>query len=201
MARENRSWGYDRIVGALTNVGYRISDQTVGTILKRRSIPPAPERTMTVTWRECIRMHMDVLGASDFFNSAMWSGFGLLISALLCCIHFGRQPVNIVGRIWHQWRHKVHARVLRALPLCAQGQRGVSWIMTCTRSGARRYDTGLQCIMPPTCPSEAERQCLTPALNTAVRLSAARSKQIRDGPRHRRHQRHIFFKDDLRRAA
>jgi putative transposase len=33
MARENRSWGYDRIVGALLNLGYRISDQTVGNIL------------------------------------------------------------------------------------------------------------------------------------------------------------------------
>ena len=30
MAGENRAWGYDRIVGALTNLGYRISDQTVG---------------------------------------------------------------------------------------------------------------------------------------------------------------------------
>jgi putative transposase len=42
MARENRSWGYDRIVGALANLGYRISDQTVGNILKRHGIPPAP---------------------------------------------------------------------------------------------------------------------------------------------------------------
>src|SRR5215510_6770173 len=42
MARENRSWGYDRIGGALTNLGYRISDQTVSNILKRHSIPPAP---------------------------------------------------------------------------------------------------------------------------------------------------------------
>ena len=29
MARENRSWGYDRIVGALANLGYTIGDQTV----------------------------------------------------------------------------------------------------------------------------------------------------------------------------
>ena len=35
MARENRSWGYDRIVGALHNLGYTVSDQTVGNILKR----------------------------------------------------------------------------------------------------------------------------------------------------------------------
>src|SRR5262245_49476922 len=32
MARENRAWGYDRIVGALANLGYMISDQTVGNI-------------------------------------------------------------------------------------------------------------------------------------------------------------------------
>src|SRR5215831_20796931 len=35
MARENRSWGYDRIVGALANLGFTTSDQTVGNILKR----------------------------------------------------------------------------------------------------------------------------------------------------------------------
>jgi len=188
-------------VGALTNLGYRISAQTVGNILKRHSIPPAPERKTTVTWREFIRMHMDVLGATDFFNSEMWSGFGLLISALLCFIHFGRQPVNIVGRSPQQRRHKVSSRVLRALHICAQGQRWVYWITTCTRSGAIRCDTGLQCIMLPTCTPDAERQCLTPDMSTAVCLSAARSKQIRDGPMQRRQQRNIFLKDDLRRAA
>ena len=39
MAQENRSWGYDRIVGALANLGYTISDQTVGNILKRHGLP------------------------------------------------------------------------------------------------------------------------------------------------------------------
>jgi hypothetical protein len=29
MARENRSWGYDRIQGSLNHLGYTISDQTV----------------------------------------------------------------------------------------------------------------------------------------------------------------------------
>ena len=28
LARENRRWGYDRIVGALADLGYQISDQT-----------------------------------------------------------------------------------------------------------------------------------------------------------------------------
>ena len=68
MARENRSWGYDRIVGALANLGYRISDQTVGNILKRHGIPPAPVAQETMTWKEFIRIHMAVLGATDFFT-------------------------------------------------------------------------------------------------------------------------------------
>ena len=35
MARENSSWGYDRIAGALANLGHEISDQTVGNVLRR----------------------------------------------------------------------------------------------------------------------------------------------------------------------
>src|SRR6187399_3273926 len=31
LARSNAGWGYDRIVGALANLGHSISDQTVGT--------------------------------------------------------------------------------------------------------------------------------------------------------------------------
>jgi len=43
MASENRDWGYDRIVGALANLGYEISAQTVGNVLRRHALPPAPE--------------------------------------------------------------------------------------------------------------------------------------------------------------
>jgi transposase len=78
MAQENRSWGYDRIVGALANLGYTISDQTVGNILKRHGLPPAPERTTTTTWKEFIRTHMDVLVATDFFTAEVWTLGGLV---------------------------------------------------------------------------------------------------------------------------
>jgi transposase len=51
MAQENRSWGYDRIVGALANLGLTVSNQTVGNVLKRHGIAPAPERkTTTHIW-------------------------------------------------------------------------------------------------------------------------------------------------------
>ena len=69
IARENRTWGYDRIQGALKHLGYTISDQTVGNILKRHGIPSSPERKKTTTWKEFIRTHMDVLVATDFFTT------------------------------------------------------------------------------------------------------------------------------------
>jgi putative transposase len=40
MAEENRSWGYDRVVGALANLGHEVSDQTVGNVLRRHGLPP-----------------------------------------------------------------------------------------------------------------------------------------------------------------
>jgi transposase len=45
MARENIGWGYDRIVGALANLGHRLSDETVRNILRRHGIAPAPKRS------------------------------------------------------------------------------------------------------------------------------------------------------------
>jgi putative transposase len=36
MAKGKPGWGYDRIVGAMANLGHRLSDQTVGNILRRQ---------------------------------------------------------------------------------------------------------------------------------------------------------------------
>jgi putative transposase len=97
MAQENRSWGYDRIAGALKHLGYSISAQTVGNILKRHSIPPAPQRKKTTTWREFIRTHMDVLVAADFFTAEVWTTVGLVTYYVLFFIHLGSRKVHIAG--------------------------------------------------------------------------------------------------------
>jgi transposase len=98
MAQENRSWGYDRIVEALTNLGYTISDQTVGHILKRQGIPPAPEHQKTMTWREFIRIHLDVLGATGFFSGEIWTWFRCVISALLAFIRPDSRKIHVASR-------------------------------------------------------------------------------------------------------
>jgi transposase InsO family protein len=97
LAKENRSWGYDRIVGALCNLGYTLSDQTVGNILKRNGIYPAPERRKTTTWKEFIRSHMDLLVATDFFSTEVWTPFGLVTYYALFFIRIRTREVHVAG--------------------------------------------------------------------------------------------------------
>src|SRR5262249_47592979 len=106
MAKENRSWGYDRLAGALAHLGYDISDQTVGHILKRRGLPTAPERKKMTIWREFIRTHMDVLWATDFFTTEVWTMRGLVTYYVLFVIHLETRRVHIAGVTPHpnaQW--------------------------------------------------------------------------------------------------
>jgi homeodomain-containing protein len=78
MAKENRDWGYDRIVGALANLGYKVCDQTVGNVLQRHGVPPAPERKRTTTWPEFIRIHLALLAGTDFFTAEVLTLRGLV---------------------------------------------------------------------------------------------------------------------------
>jgi hypothetical protein len=101
MARENIGWGYDRIVGALSNLGYRISDQTVGNILKRHGIAPAPKRSQNTTWKEFIRSHMAVLAGIDFFTVEVLTWRGLLTYYVLFFIHLESRRVSLAGMTRH----------------------------------------------------------------------------------------------------
>ena len=78
MAEENRSWGDDRIVGgALANLGFEVSDQTVGIVLRRHRVPPAPERKRTTTWPTFI-LHLALLTGTDFFSAEVFTLRGLV---------------------------------------------------------------------------------------------------------------------------
>ena len=101
MARENSGWGYDRIVGAMANLGYRLSDQTVGNILQRQGIPPAPERKRKTTWADFIRAHMAVLAGTDFFSVEVVTLRGLVTYYVLFFIHLESRKVEIAGMTQH----------------------------------------------------------------------------------------------------
>jgi|ERR1700678_234346 putative transposase len=102
MAEENPSWGYDRIVGALANLGHEVSDQTVGNVLHRHGLPPAPERKRTTTWAAFIRTHLAVLAGTDFFAVEVLTLRGLVTYYVLFFIHLESRKVDIAGITVHE---------------------------------------------------------------------------------------------------
>src|SRR5262249_33646615 len=101
LARENRGWGYDRIVGALANLGQPVSDRTVGNILRRHNIAPAPERSRTTTWKEFIRPHRSVLAGADFFTVEVLTWRGLVTYYVLFFMEVGSRRVRVGGITLH----------------------------------------------------------------------------------------------------
>ena len=97
MARENPSWGYDRIQGALANLGHEISGQTVGNILKDHGIEPASTRRCTVDWPTFLKAHWDVLASIDLTTLEVWTKSGLVTYYLLFVMELRSRRVHFSG--------------------------------------------------------------------------------------------------------
>jgi transposase InsO family protein len=101
MAQENSSWGYDRIAGALANLGHHVSGQTIGNILRRHGIAPAPKRSQNTTWKEFIAAHMAVLAGTDFFTVEVLTWRGLATYYVLFFLHLETRRVTLAGITRH----------------------------------------------------------------------------------------------------
>jgi putative transposase len=55
MARENPTWGYTRMQGALQNLGHRVARSTIAKILRAYGISPVPDRPLS--WRTFLAAH------------------------------------------------------------------------------------------------------------------------------------------------
>src|SRR3954464_2954397 len=98
MAQENKTWDYDRIAGAL---GHPVSDQTIGNILKRHGIAPAPKRSQSTTWKDFIAAHMAVLAGTDFFTVEVLTWHGLVTYYVLFFLHLDTRRVTLAGITRH----------------------------------------------------------------------------------------------------
>jgi hypothetical protein len=97
--------GYDRIAGALKNLGHDISDQTHGNILRRFGIAPAPKRRQQTTWADFIRSHMAVLAGVDFFTVEVLTWRGLATYYVLFFLHLETRRVTLAGITQHPTRN------------------------------------------------------------------------------------------------
>ena len=95
MAQENRDWGYERIQGALSNLGHAVGRTTIADILRRHGIEPAPERSRKTTWKEFLSRHWELIVAADFFTVEVWTRRGLQRFFVLFFIELSTRKVEI----------------------------------------------------------------------------------------------------------
>src|SRR6266446_5356273 len=98
MAKENPAWGYRRIQGALANLGHRIDKITVRNILRRHHIEPAPQRRNAgMSWAQFLKLHWDVLAATDFFTVEVATWHGLVTYYVLVVMELATRRVQVAG--------------------------------------------------------------------------------------------------------
>lgn len=97
MARENRTWGYGRITGAMRVLGYELAWSTVKRILVEAGIPPAPERRKGMGWSEFLRAHWGAIAAADFFTVEVLTLRGLTRYLVFFVIDLKTRRVEIAG--------------------------------------------------------------------------------------------------------
>jgi hypothetical protein len=98
MAEENPSWGYRRIQGTLANLGHAIDKMTVRNILRRHHMEPAPQRRKGgMSWAQFLKMHWEVLAATDFFTVEVATWHGLVTYYVLVVVELATRRVHIAG--------------------------------------------------------------------------------------------------------
>jgi hypothetical protein len=106
MARENPTWGYSRIQGALSNLKHRIGRTSLVRLLREAGLNPSPERRKQIGWSTFLKRHWDVLAAADFFNVEVWTSRGLVRYSVLFVIDLATREVKIV-HVGCQWSGEV----------------------------------------------------------------------------------------------
>jgi putative transposase len=81
----------------MANLGYVISDQTVGNVLRRNGLPPAPEPKRTTPRSVFIRTHLALLAGTEFFTAKVLTLRGLVTYYVLFFIHLESRLVDIAG--------------------------------------------------------------------------------------------------------
>jgi putative transposase len=79
-------------------VGHPIDKLTVRHILRRHHLEPAPQRRKAgMSWSQFLKMHWDVLAATDFFTVEVATWHGLVTYSVLVVIELATRHVHVAG--------------------------------------------------------------------------------------------------------
>jgi putative transposase len=93
LARENPSWGYQRIAGEVAGLGFSVSATTVRGLIRQAGLGPAGERAQ-LSWRKFVRAQAATLIACDFFTVDTVRSTRLYV---LFFIELGTRRVHLAG--------------------------------------------------------------------------------------------------------
>ena len=97
LIQDNPTWGSNRIVGALANLGYPLSDVTIDNTRRRNGFAPAPIRGKNPSWGRFLKAHWQTLLAADFFTTEVLSWRGLMTYYSLFVIDLRSRAVHVCG--------------------------------------------------------------------------------------------------------
>jgi transposase InsO family protein len=95
MAKDNSTWGYTRIRGALSNLGYTVGCTSIARILKEHGVDPAPKRG--TSWATFLRAHWEVIAAADLFTVEVSVKQALVRYHVLFALELATRRVQVLG--------------------------------------------------------------------------------------------------------
>jgi len=117
LAAENPRWGYGRLQGELAKLGHALGRSTIRDVLKRRHVPPAPQRLRRPsTWRQFLAQHRDAVLACDFFTVET---LFLKTIYILFFLEVGTRRVHLAGCTAHPTTAWVTQQA-RQLSMCSE---------------------------------------------------------------------------------
>ena len=97
MARENPTWGYTRLRGAMAIVGFELGRSTIARVLAQHGIEPAPRRGKAMSWQTFLAAHWGAIAAADFLTVEVLTRGGLVRHLVLFVIDLRTRRVKIAG--------------------------------------------------------------------------------------------------------
>jgi len=94
LARENRTWGYTRILGEVRKLrAGKIARASIANILKEQGVFPDDRTSGPSAWMDFIRRHAETLYACDFATKRVLTWTGWYDAYFLVFIHVGSRRV------------------------------------------------------------------------------------------------------------